>query len=136
MLVYTVVFVAIGFAFSLLGNPIGGAIMVLLAAAIYANPRIGFLDRWWAKRMPGNRIGSHWRIQIGPGGFTYGGEGVSGRIEWPAVESAIVGEEAVLVMGSHNSLLVNIPRRAMTLWQVAAMVDLIAKFAPNAKLVR
>lgn len=135
-MVYAVIFGVIGVVFWWLGNPIGGAIMIAFGVVIYANPRIGFLDRWWAKRMPGNRIGSQWRIRIGPRGFDYGSEGLSGHIEWQAVESVIVTEEAVLAMGSHNSLLVNIPRRAMTAWQVSAFVDLVGTFAPNAKLVR
>jgi hypothetical protein len=41
-----------------LGNPVVGGLIVLLTAVMYTNPRIGFLDRWFAKRLPGNRIGS------------------------------------------------------------------------------
>ena len=135
-LIYAVILVAIGAAFWWLGNPIGAGFLVVLALVAYTNPRIGFLDRWWARRMPGNQIGTRWHIRIGPRGFTHAGEGVSGHIEWRVVESVIVGEEAVLAMGSHNLLLVNIPRRAMTAWQVAAFVDLVSTFAPNAKLIR
>lgn len=133
---HAIVFGAIGAAFWWLGNPIGGAIMVVLAIGIYANPRVGFLDRWMAKRTPGNRIGSRWHIQAGPDGFRYASGGFSGHIDWAAIESVIVGEEAVVVMGPHSSALVSIPRRALTAWQVAALSDLVRTFAPQSKLVQ
>ena len=110
--------------------------MVAFAILIYVNPRIGFLDRWWAKRMPGNRIGSRWRMWAGPGGIGYSSQGIFGHVAWSALESVIVGEEASVVMGPHESAFVSIPRRSMTRWQVAALVDLTRTHAPNAKLVQ
>ena len=133
---HAIVFGAIGAVFWVLGNPIGAVLMVAFAVVIFANPRVAFLDRWWAKRMPGNRIGSRWRIWAGPAGIGYSSQGITGHVEWPAIESVTVGEEAIVVMGPHSSAFASIPRRAMTPWQEAALVDLARQHAPQAKLIR
>ena len=131
---HAVVVAAIGAVIWWFGNPIGGAIMVAFAVVIYANPRIGFLDRWWARRMAGNRIGSRWRMQAGPRGIDYESAGLSGHVDWHAVESVKVSDDAMVIMGTHNAALFSIPSRAMTPWQVAALLDLVKAGAPHATM--
>lgn len=132
---HAIVFGAIGVVFLWLGNPIGAMLMVAFGIVIYANPRIGFLDRWWAKRMPGNRIGSRWRVWAGVRGIGYSSQGLDGHLAWSAIKSMIVGEEAIVAMGANDVALLSIPRRAMTPWQVAALLDLTRNHAPTAKVV-
>lgn len=135
MLPHALVFTAIGAAFWWLGNPFGGALMIVFAILMLANPRMGFLDRWFVKRMPGNRIGSRWRIWAGSGGIGYSSAGVTGHIAWSAVQTFIVRQGSVVVMGEHNSALVTVPVRAMTPWQVAALTELVRTNAPGASIL-
>ena len=134
-LIYAVILLGMAAIFVWLGNWVAAVVLVVLAAVIYANPKIGFLDRWLARRMPGNRIGTTWRFQMGPFGIDYWGSGVNGHIDWDALRDIHFGAEAIAVMGADNSLLAGIPLRVLTPWQLSTMRDMIQRFATNARII-
>jgi len=134
-LIYAVLLGGVAVVFLWLGNWVGAVLLGLLAIVVVANPRNRFLDRWFARRMPGNRIGTTWRFQMGPFGIDYWGSGGNGHIAWEALRDVHIGREAIAVMGADNTVLAGIPLRVLTPWQASTFRTLVQGFATNARVI-
>lgn len=134
-LVMAIVLGAMALAFYALGSWPGTILLGLSAVLVYANPKMGSLDRWFARRQPANRIGTTWRFQMGTFGIDYWGSGLNGHIDWEAVRDVHISDEAIAVIGADGMPLAGIPLRVLTPWQLTTFRDLVKRFATNARLL-
>lgn len=134
-LIMAIVLGAMALAFYALGSWPGTILLGLSAVLVYANPKMGSLDRWFARRQPGNRIGTEWRFQMGTFGIDYWGAGLNGHIGWEALRDVHIGDEAIAVIGADGTLMAGIPTRVLTPWQLTTFRDLVKRFATNARIL-
>jgi hypothetical protein len=134
-LVPGIFFLAVGPVLWWFGIPVAAGIVVCLGMIALLNPRVAPIDRWFLKRTPGNRIGTTWRVQIDSFGIRSSSGGYSGQHAWTTVREVRIAFGVLVFVRDDGTGILGLPLRSITPSQLDALLQLVARQAPAARIV-